>query len=287
MSFAARRLQRRLTSTDYKRVVAERFLNPDQKVNIFKEHPNWAASVISMGGGQLVEMYADQPIQGQLLYFHGGALRVPLNEEQLDFIDSLAQASHSKPFIADYPLLNEETDGAQIIQFAEEALEWLGEDGKTTTIVADSAGAWLAFYLLLTHDNLINSAILVSPWLNWNLSDQPVVERAAADVMLDIPTLRQIGKQFWMGLTDAQRQTFTQETLSVTSPVQILYGNDEMLVPDSEELADDLSENNPNVTITRFKDGFHDFILWPDLPETKKAINAMAEFLKDQRGVSN
>ncbi len=104
MSFMAKRYLRKFRAEDYKKSVAHSFIKPNQKINLFRKNEN-EYKIDPVKKGQLVTIDTVADPTSQILYFHGGAFTVPMNEDQLEMITQIAQAANSRLQIADFPLL--------------------------------------------------------------------------------------------------------------------------------------------------------------------------------------
>lgn len=282
MSFAARRLMKQFRVQNYKKNIAHSFLHPNQKYNLFNKPPA-GAIIDQFAHGQLVTLDVVPDLASQLLYFHGGAFRVPMNEDQLTMIRSIAELSGSRLQIADFPLLPTHS-AADILKFAATALQKVAANGVPVFLIADSAGAAIAVQLLFQHADQIAGTVLISPWLDLDLNDSEFADRATEDVMLDFDVLKQIATEFKSGIGDLHWADPYLPSESLTGSLQIFYGDNELLVPSNKKFAAALgATTNIKVTVMNFRDGFHDYVLWENLPETKKTKKQISSFIRDQR----
>ncbi|MBU9790307.1 alpha/beta hydrolase [Lentilactobacillus sp. TOM.63] len=282
MSFAARRLLKQFRVQNYKQIISQSFLHPNQKLNLFDEPPA-GAIIDQFDHGRLVTLDVVPDSASQLLYFHGGAFRVPMNEDQLTMIRSIAELSGSRLKIADFPLLPTHS-AADISKFAATALQKVAANELPIFLIADSAGAVIAAQLLFQHANQIAGTVLISPWLDLDLNDSEFADRATEDVMLDFDVLKQIATEFKLGLGGLHWIDPYLPSKSLTGSLQIFYGDNELLVPSDKKFVAALeATTNIKVTVTNFRDGFHDYALWENLLETKKTKKQISSFIRDQR----
>lgn len=284
MSFMAKRFIKKFRAENYKKSVAHSFLKPNQKINIFRQSAN-QYKIRPVKNGQLVTIQPIQNPTSQILYFHGGAFTVPMNEDQLEMITKIATESNSLIQVADFPLLPKHS-ADEILQFAQEAFDLVIESELPTFNVADSAGAKIALQLLVDNPGKAAGSSFISPWLDTKLTSPAIVERADEDILLDLPTLQEIGRWFDQGATPEKWVDYTDaDRLKGVGPVQIFYGENEMLVPCDLQFIEALQNaEGANPEVIAFKDGYHDYTLWFKLSETKKTFKRIAEFIKDQRG---
>ncbi|PAK77333.1 alpha/beta hydrolase [Lentilactobacillus parakefiri] len=284
MSFMAKRLIRKFRTENYKKSVAHSFLKPNQKINIFQQNAN-QYKIRPVKNGQLVTFQSIEKPTSQILYFHGGAFTVPMNQDQLEMITKIATESNSLIQVADFPLLPKHS-ADEILQFAQAAFDTVIESELPTFIVADSAGAKIALQLLVNNPGKVAGSSFISPWLDTKLASPSIAKRADNDILLDLPTLQKIGRWFDEGATPEKWVDFTDSNqLQEVGAIQIFYGENEMLVPCDLQFIGALQHaEGAHPEVTAFKDGYHDYTLWFKLPETKKTLKRIAAFIKDQRG---
>ncbi|KRM94498.1 esterase lipase [Lentilactobacillus senioris DSM 24302 = JCM 17472] len=282
MSLVMLRLRSQLKKRNYKKLVSKTFIQPNQNYNLFAQQPELMTKQRQVAGGTLNWLTDNSRAKAIVLYFHGGALTAPLNADQVQLVNQITQDPMVNAVIADYPLLGSASSD-QILTFATTALTEVATSGLPVILLADSAGAWLVKYLWQVQPKLVAATILISPWLDWQLTSSNVVNLAGKEVLLDLSTMQTIGRQFWQGLTPKQQQLL-QQPLGKVGPVQVIVGGHEMLLPVDKQLVTELTLHN-SVELLEYPAGFHDFVLWFELPETKKAIQKMAAFIKDQYGV--
>ena len=284
MSFMAKRYLRKFRAEDYKKSVAHSFIKPNQKINLFRKNEN-EYKIDPVKKGQLVTIDTVADPTSQILYFHGGAFTVPMNEDQLEMMTQIAQAANSRLQIADFPLLP--TNSADdMLAFSQAVFDKVVTDDLPLFIVADSAGAKLALQLLMDNPGKVLGTSLISPWLDMKLTDPEIAKRAENDILLDLPTLQEIGGWFTDGASAEKWQdVFNSANLKNIGDVQIFYGENEMLVPSDLKLIDAMGQaEGASPLPTTFKDAWHDYTLWFKLSETKKTFRQIAEFIKDRRG---
>jgi monoterpene epsilon-lactone hydrolase len=284
MSFMAKRLLKKFWAEDYKKNVAHSFLKPNQKINIFRQNQD-KYKIYPVKNGQLVTFEPISNPTSKILYFHGGAFTVPMNDDQLEMITKIAVESNSRIEVADFPLLpNHHAD--ELLAFSQETFEMAIDSELPTFVIADSAGAKLALQLLVNNSGKVAGTSLISPWLDMKLTDPEIEQRAQDDVLLDLPTLQKIGGWFENGTSPEKWVDFSDSfQLKNLGDIQIFFGANEMLVPSNRRFVQALTDAaNTNPLVTEFKDVWHDYTLWFKLSETKKTFKQIAEFVKDRHG---
>ncbi len=283
MSLAMHAQKRDLRKKDYQKIVSFSFLHPNLKVNIFSKPDKLGVKIVRIGDGNLAIKHFHQTNSSSLiLYFHGGAFTVPMNTDQFNMIENVAQQSESDLYIADFPLIPAHS-GQELLNFSEEAFKQASSTGQKVFLLADSAGATLAIHLAEKYRNQISGLILASPWI---VSETQPANSTKEDLMLDPAVLNQIRDQFLVGLSDGDSFSFLDSEKLNNLKVLLIYGSEEILADTDQKLISALDNAaDTEVLIDEVKGAFHDFILWNKLPETKKAIKKIADFIKYQRGV--
>ena len=283
MSLAMHAQKRDLRKKDYQKIVSFSFLHPNLKVNIFSKPDKLGVIIVRIGDGNLAIKHFHQTNSSSLiLYFHGGAFTVPMNTDQFNMIENVAQQSESDLYIADFPLIPAHS-GQELLNFSEEAFKQASSTGQKVFLLADSAGATLAIHLAEKYRNQISGLILASPWI---VSETQPANSTKEDLMLDPAVLNQIRDQFLVGLSDGDSFSFLDSEKLNNLKVLLIYGSEEILADTDQKLISALDNAaDTEVLIDEVKGAFHDFILWNKLPETKKAIKKIADFIKYQRGV--
>lgn len=181
-----------------------------------------------------------------ILYLHGGAfLTCGLNTHRA-LASRLSAAADALVLNVGYRMLPE-CGVADAVEDALAGLSWLrrqGYDAERTVIAGDSAGGYLAFGAALR-----SLARGVAPAAGL-AAISPLIDPATAD-------------------------------LTGMPPVMIHVGADEILLADSELVADRLAEAHASCELHVWSGQIHDFPLAADiLPEGRRAIGYIGDFVK-------
>jgi acetyl esterase/lipase len=175
------------------------------------------------------------------------------------------------------------------------AWRWLIAEGykpERMAIAGDSAGAGLSVSLMVSIKNLglvqPGASVLISPWADLAFTGESFVTKAATDPMLSPEGLTGWAR-LYLGDSDptAPLASPLNADLSGLPPTKILVGDTEILCSDSERLAEKMTSAGVNVTIDIWSNMPHVFPLFAGLiPEAKKAISDIGQFLTEQIGTT-
>ncbi|WP_283680054.1 alpha/beta hydrolase [Lentilactobacillus sp. Marseille-Q4993] len=284
MSFKARRQFNKLAKNQYKSNVSHSFLKPNQRYSVFNQ-PEFEGKVAKIDTGQIVTIEPEQAPIAQIIYFHGGAMTVPMNEDQLRLVTRIGDMVPATIKVVDYPLLFQ-SKSIDLIQFSQRAIkEVITNSGDLPTyILADSAGTIPAVESVLATFESVAGIILISPWFDPKLHDQKIKRQSEDDIFLDYDVLKQIGDEFEDSLGEYKLHDVFDPANLRGQNFLVFYSQNEMLSPDTERFIE-VAERAVDTTVKshKFTDAFHDYVLWPDLPETKKTEKLISAFIKDRR----
>jgi acetyl esterase/lipase len=146
-----------------------------------------------------------------------------------------------------------------------------GEVAPGSLVVSgDSAGGGLTLSLMLAMrdagDELPAGCVLLSPWLDLGLDRRAVPELVRKDILLSPDWLEACAAAY------ASQSAWADPSVSPLHgshkglpPLLIQAGSDELLAPDSEQLAASASAAGVDVTYTKWPRMWHDFQLQPGL----------------------
>jgi len=221
-----------------------------------------------------------------VLYFHGGGYVIGGPRSHGKLAAQIAHAARSEAWLVDYRLAPEQPHPAAL-EDALAAYRWLSQrDGiGRIALAGDSAGAGLALALAVSIRDLKLpppvALVLVSPWTDLTLSGEsqrthrgrdPMLRRAwlaacaahyAADVPLEGPALSPLFAD-----------------LAHLAPTLIQVGSEEILLSDSERLAERAKQAGVCVRLSRFEGMWHDFQVHAGvLAEADRALAEIGTFI--------
>lgn len=222
-----------------------------------------------------------------IIYFHGGGYVLGSPETSLGFLTQLSKASKNVICVPDYPKSPEERyPKAQIesLSFVKEMIETHGN----LILMGDSAGAALVLsvYHGLTIDErkCVFGAILISPWIeplatsgsiNYN-SDNDIGDRTFVTNCY----------QLYLGDRSERAEfpmTFDATNIPTLPKTFIGVGTAEILVEQSRELKDNLTNVGSEVSFKLYQNMFHTFWNHPSsIPEASQLIKDISVWLTNK-----
>jgi acetyl esterase/lipase len=222
-----------------------------------------------------------------ILYFHGGGYVGGSIASHRNLTGNLALASKCQLLSVEYRLAPEHPHPAAV-EDAINSYKWLlseGYDPKKIAISGDSAGGGLAIAAQLKIRDeglpLPVASAPISPWIDMGLSGDTMSSRQSRDPLIRLDLIREFKSQF-LGPNNNSNDPYAsplQADLSGLPPMLIHVGDDEMLLSDSERLAEKASAAGVSVTLEVWPEMIHVWHTFVGLfPEAQDGINRIAEF---------
>ena len=222
-----------------------------------------------------------------ILYFHGGGYVGGSIASHRNLTGNLALASKCQLLSVEYRLAPENPHPAAV-EDAINSYKWLlseGYDPKKIAISGDSAGGGLAIAAQLKIRDeglpLPVASAPISPWIDMGLSGGTMSSRQSRDPLIRLDLIREFKSQF-LGPNNNSNDPYAsplQADLSGLPPMLIHVGDDEMLLSDSERLAEKASAAGVSVTLEVWPEMIHVWHTFVGLfPEAQDGINRIAEF---------
>jgi len=222
-----------------------------------------------------------------IIYFHGGGYVLGSPEASLGFLTQLSKASKNVIFVPDYPKSPEQRyPKAQIesLSFVKEMIKVHGY----LILMGDSAGAALVLSvyhgLAIDERKRVFGAVLISPWIeplaisgsmNYN-SDNDVGDRTFVTNCY----------QLYLGNRSERAEypmTFDATNIPVLPKTFISVGTAEILLDQSRELKDSLTNIGSEVSLKLYKNMFHTFWNHPSsIPEAYQLIEDISVWLANK-----
>lgn len=222
-----------------------------------------------------------------ILYFHGGGYVGGSIASHRNLTGNLALASKCQLLSVEYRLAPENPHPAAV-EDALNSYKWLlseGYDPKKIAISGDSAGGGLAIAVQLKIRDeglpLPVASAPISPWIDMGLSGDTMSSRQSRDPLIRLDLIHEFKSQF-LGPINNSNDPYAsplQADLSGLPPMLIHVGDDEMLLSDSERLAEKASAAGVSVTLEIWPEMIHVWHTFVGLfPEAQDGINRIAEF---------
>jgi acetyl esterase/lipase len=221
-----------------------------------------------------------------VLYFHGGGYVIGGPRSHGKLAAQIAHAARSEAWLVDYRLAPEHPHPAAL-EDALSAYRWSSQQEGTTRIVlvGDSAGAGLAVALaVLIRDLKLPppaAMVLISPWADLTLSGESQRTHGARDPMLRRAWLAACAA-YYAGALPLESAALSPlfADLTYLAPTLIQVGSEEILLSDSERLAERAKQAGVCVRLSRFDGMWHDFQVHAGmLPEAGQALAEIGGFI--------
>lgn len=223
-----------------------------------------------------------------ILYLHGGAFVMGLNNMHRAFAARLAAASGAQVLLIEYRLAPEYPFPAALDD-ALAAYRWLlrhKNSSQQIVIAGSSAGGNLTLTTMLAlrdvDETLPAAAICLSPVTDMELSGESFRTRAQADPMLTRERLKPL-LDAYVGNSDPCLPLLSpiQAYLHGLPPLQILVGGNEILLSDSTVFAKRAHHARVQVNLEVWEGMWHCWPLIPMLPEATSAIKKIGAFARE------
>ena len=225
-----------------------------------------------------------------LLYLHGGAFQYGSCETHRGLAAEIAQQSGIQVLLPEYRLAPE-YPFPYALEDVLTAYQWLLNEGfepKDIFLGGDSAGGGLALSMTLTLRNngeqLPKGIICISPWADLTSGGPSYTENKGIDPVLKRVGIKQAAYTY-AGMTDLDHPLVSPVFANYTGfpPLLIQVGSDELLLSDAETITEKATKQGVSVTLNVWPGMWHVWHLSGRfLPESKKAIKELGEFIKQQ-----
>jgi len=235
---------------------------------------------------------ADCDVDRVLLHAHGGGTVIFSMHVDRKAVGHIAKAAGTRALVLDYRRSPEHKFPAQIRDL-EKAYNWLlakGIRAENIAATGQSIGGNFAVSLAIELRNkgvAMPAAILsVSAWCDIELKNDAITSNAKTDKLLSKPILERF-REAWLGGTDTAwndpRVNLLYADLAGLPPIQVYYGEHELLVGEIIEFAKRAKDAGVDVSLNSVPEGQHNFILGAGrVPEVDEAIEQMGQWLKSR-----
>ena len=230
-----------------------------------------------------------------LLHNHGGGAVVFSMHVDRKAAGHIAKAAGVRALVLDYRRSPEHKFPAQTDD-VEKAYNWLLSQGirpKNIAATGQSIGGNFAVSLavrLRDKGVALPAAILsVSPWCGTELKNATIEDNAGKDKLLSRSVL-ELFRESWLGGTGVAwndpRVNLLYADLTGLPPIQVYYGDYELLAGEAIEFAARAKDAGLDVSLRSVAEGQHNFILGAGrVPEVDQAIQEMGQWLRSKLGV--
>ncbi len=230
-----------------------------------------------------------------LLHSHGGGAVIFSMHLDRKAVGHIAKAAGVRALVLDYRRSPEHKFPAQTDD-VEKAYHWLLAQGirpEHIASIGQSVGGNFAVSLAIALRNKraeLPAAILsVSPWCDMEFKNKTIETNAGNDKLLSRPVLEWF-RESWLGGTGVAwsdpRVNLLHADLTGLPPIQVYYGDFELLAGEAIEFAKRARDAGVDVSVHSVPEGQHNFILGAGrVPEVDQAIAEMGQWLRSKLGV--
>jgi acetyl esterase/lipase len=221
-----------------------------------------------------------------VLYFHGGGYVIGGPRSHGKLAAQIAHTARGEAWLVDYRLAPEQPHPAAL-EDAVAAYRWLSQrEGIGRIVLAgDSAGAGLALALAVSIRDLKLpppvAMVLISPWTDLTLSGESQRTHRDRDPMLRHAWLATCAAYYAaeLPLESAALSPLFADLMHL-APMLIQVGSEEILLSDSERLAERAKQAGVCVRLSRFEGMWHDFQVHAGmLAEADRALAEIGTFI--------
>lgn len=290
--FLRRRVKRppgNRTVEDFRRFVTR----VDQRFNRIPEAVEWRDS--SLGGIPARYIRPRQGVvSGTVFLLHGGAFCLETPNAHSSLAARLALALNMDAWVPSYRLAPEHPfpAGAEDCLAAWNGLVASGTDPASVVLAGDSAGGALSLGLLgqLRDAGLPmpTCALLMSPATDLASMGSSVYENEASDSMFRLSTVM-LFRNWYLGLhnpTDPLASPYWGDFAGFP-PLMFQVSGAEVLLDNSLLAERKAREQGVRTKISVWPGMPHDFTLFDFLPESRKALNELTDFVRDVSSTGN
>jgi len=218
-----------------------------------------------------------------ILYLHGGGFRMGHPRGWTGFGSRLAAAADARVVLVDYRLAPEHPFPAGLHDAVAAYDAVANESGGAIFVAGDSAGGGLAASVVLARARS-RGLILLSPWLDLTLRAATWESRAATDKLFALATARDAAASYLQGHpSDDPLVSPLLADLAGFPPVLIFASGAESLLGDASAFAEGIALAGGTVEAHLVAGMQHVWpTLFPDLPESGAALEAMARFVRQR-----
>lgn len=257
------------------------------------------SSPMWLPGGTRVEPVAEEGLSGEwvyhgqadpqrvLLYLHGGAYVAGSPVTYRALAARLSRQANARALVLDYRLAPEHPYPAAVDDAVHACIRLFRDfDPERVLLAGDSAGGGLAVATLMTLRDaghpLPRRVCCLSPWVDLEMRDERIAERAAADPMLT-PDWLYASARLYAGGTNADEHRISPlcGELEALPPLLIQVGSDEILLHDAQRLAQQARSAGVEVTLDVWQGMWHNWQMFAGyMPESAQALSQAGRFLQ-------
>lgn len=225
-----------------------------------------------------------------VLYLHGGGYNLGSPSTHREFAAHISNESRAKVLLPDYRLAPENPYPAGL-EDAVASYQYLldrGYSNNRIAIAGESAGGGLTLATCLSlRDEKIplpSSVSCLSPWTDLEMKGDSIKDLADIDPMLKLDTLEIMASNY-IGINDPKLPFISPIHANYRDfpPMLLHVGSDEILLEDTNRVADKARRDGVNVALKTFDQMWHFFhVFYKLMPEAKAATKEVGTFIQKQ-----
>jgi acetyl esterase/lipase len=266
--------------------IEQQRLKLEKATRIFQIPRDIEVKPVNINGLSAAWFSISDPINGVVLYLHGGAYALGSIRGYQEYMGRLASVTRAQILAVDYRLAPEHPFPAALDDSLA-AYRWLisqGIDPSALVIAGDSAGGGLTLATLValrdTGDLLPACVVCISPWVDLTLSSESMQSKAKKDFMLR-PDLLARYADLYAGEVDKGHPLISPlfADLQGLPPVLIHVGTDEILLGEAIRFTEKARAAGVEAELKTWEGLFHVFQMVPILPESEASFEEIGDFI--------
>ena len=225
-----------------------------------------------------------------VVYLHGGGYALGSLQSHAGLAAQIGKAAASAVLQVDYRLAPEHSFPAPIEDVCKvyQALLDGGMAAESITFAGDSAGGGLVIASILALKEeaipLPGAAVCLSPWVDLTFSGESVESCREIDPLINVESLSELVNAYMAGQDPAQAKASPlYANLEGFPPLFIQVGEREILLSDSERLAENARQANLDVVYEKWPEMIHVWhLFYPQLTEGRSAIARVGDFIREK-----
>ncbi|MBW6492818.1 MAG: alpha/beta hydrolase [Lentimicrobium sp.] len=214
-----------------------------------------------------------------ILFLHGGAFCANITRMHWRFVELLLDSTNAIFIVPDYPLAPEVTC-IDTLEFLDSAYLQMNSEHpkKKMVFMGDSAGGGLVLSLAqkvrMDGRQQPDQIIMFSPWLDVSMANHDIAEFEKFDKVLSVDGLKMAGKNY-AGNLDVKdfRVSPIFGSFSGLGKISVFIGTNEVFIADARRFKQLMDNQEIEFNYFEYPNMFHDWVLVPNLKETKDAIS--------------
>ena len=222
-----------------------------------------------------------------ILYLHGGAYVANITKQHWLFIEKLLEKTKATIIVPDYPL-SPEFHCKDVYDFILDLYSkmLIKYSTKRVIFIGDSAGGGIALgfsqYLRNQNRKQPEQIILISPWLDVTMSNPDLKQIEVKDKILSVRGLKSAGEKYAgdLDLKDYRVSPIYGDFKGLCN-ISIFTGTHDILNIDAKKCKQLMEKSNIQFNYFEYPKMFHDWIVIPNLKETRDVINKVYKLINN------